>query len=333
MLYHAVLSIDAIALPLLPALRDRDLAYMLHETHAAAVHHARRPGAASTTPRWRAACADRTSLHRGACASRARPGRCCASLRRGEAPPRPPADSPPPCLRGGPPAAWTRCAASSSPRAPAGGPKAVLYTHEGMAVEGREMAAADGVGADDVLFVPPSIGHVSGLSFGIYMADARGRHRLPAAGLGCAARRRTDRARTVHLDRRRDAVPAGPGGGGGRARPGALAGLRVFRCGGASVPPGLIRQARALGVDAYRSYGMSEHPTVSGRAGQPDAVCIECDGIVHPLIEVRIVDPNDRPTRARPRRARARSSCAGPTARSPTCARPTPKPRAATAGC
>ena len=33
-LYHAILSIDAIALPLLPALRDRDLSYMLQETHA-----------------------------------------------------------------------------------------------------------------------------------------------------------------------------------------------------------------------------------------------------------------------------------------------------------
>ena len=57
------------------------------------------------------------------------------------------------------------------------------------------------------------------------------------------------------------------------------------------MPPALIRQARDLGIDAYRSYGLSEHPTVSGRAGQPDAVCIHTDGIVHRLAEVRIVDP------------------------------------------
>ena len=67
-----------------------------------------------------------------------------------------------------------------------------------------------------------------------------------------------------------------------------------------SVPPALIRQARALGIDAYRSYGLSEHPTVTGRAGQPDAVCTNADGIVHALIEVRIVDPNDASRVLRP---------------------------------
>src|SRR5690606_12583707 len=73
----------------------------------------------------------------------------------------------------------------------------------------------------------------------------------------------------------------------------AVSSLRVFRCGGASVPPSLVRRARDLGIDAYRSYGMSEHPTVSGGAGQPTAVCLHSDGVVHPHVEMIVVDPAD----------------------------------------
>ena len=43
----------------------------------------------------------------------------------------------------------------------------------------------------------------------------------------------------------------------------ALATLREFLTGAAPVPPSLIRRADAAGITAYRSYGSSEHPTIS----------------------------------------------------------------------
>src|SRR2546421_6087395 len=165
-LYHAILSIDAIALPLLPALRDRDLAYMLRETHARLF---------ITPSVWRGH--DHASMARRVCDAQVRtatirepdetgpllrdggPGQADAGR----------ADSPAPASRGGPAGSPDAVCSMIFTSGTSGRPKAVLYTHRGLAVEGREMARADGIGADDVLFVPPSIGHVSGLSFGIYL--------------------------------------------------------------------------------------------------------------------------------------------------------------------
>ena len=43
----------------------------------------------------------------------------------------------------------------------------------------------------------------------------------------------------------------------------ALGTLREFLTGAAPVPPSLIRRADAAGITAFRSYGSSEHPTVT----------------------------------------------------------------------
>ena len=289
-LYHAVLSIDAIALPLLPALRDRDLAYMLQETHAKLL---------ITPSTWRGV--DHSAMARRICSRDTRTavmrepqenGPLLREFGQGEVVAQMPADSAAPASLGGLPGRPDAVCSLIFTSGTSGRPKAVLYTHGGLSIEGREMAQADGIGSDDVLFVPPSIGHVSGLSFGIYMA-------LHAGATVCLLPDWNAQRAVELIERERCTWTAGatPFLQGliteAQSRPWALASLRVFRCGGASVPPGLIRQTRALGIDAYRSYGLSEHPTVSGRAGQPDAVCTHADGIVHPLIEIRIVDPND----------------------------------------
>jgi cyclohexanecarboxylate-CoA ligase len=72
----------------------------------------------------------------------------------------------------------------------------------------------------------------------------------------------------------------------------ALTSLREFLTGAAPVPPSLIRRADAAGITAFRSYGSSEHPTISAgsiadsldrRAGT--------DGRLTAGNQVRIVDP------------------------------------------
>ena len=73
--------------------------------------------------------------------------------------------------------------------------------------------------------------------------------------------------------------------------------LRAFRCGGADVPPSLIQEANARGLPAYRAYGCTEHPTISGMLyvnGTRDIVkSSETDGHLHPHIELKCIDPDD----------------------------------------
>ena len=77
-----------------------------------------------------------------------------------------------------------------------------------------------------------------------------------------------------------------------------LASLREFLTGAAPVPPALVRRADAAGVPAFRSYGLSEHPTIcTGTCDDPLVKRAETDGRLLAGDEVRIVDArgNDRP--------------------------------------
>ena len=74
-----------------------------------------------------------------------------------------------------------------------------------------------------------------------------------------------------------------------------LATLREFLSGAAPVPPSLIRRADAAGITAFRSYGSSEHPTVSaGSVADPLDRRADTDGRLVTGNEVRIVDPDGR---------------------------------------
>jgi len=73
----------------------------------------------------------------------------------------------------------------------------------------------------------------------------------------------------------------------------ALGTLREFLTGAAPVPPSLIRHADAAGVTAYRSYGSSEHPTVTtGTIADSLDRRAATDGRVVAGNQVRIVDPD-----------------------------------------
>jgi acyl-CoA synthetase (AMP-forming)/AMP-acid ligase II len=71
--------------------------------------------------------------------------------------------------------------------------------------------------------------------------------------------------------------------------------LRDYLVGAASVPPVLVERAERAGISAYRSYGSSEHPTISsGTPGDPLAKRARTDGRPMPGNEVRIVDAQGR---------------------------------------
>ena len=81
----------------------------------------------------------------------------------------------------------------------------------------------------------------------------------------------------------------------------ALGTLREFLTGAAPVPPSLIRRAEAAGITAFRSYGSSEHPTVTtGTIADPLDLRAGTDGRLLAGNEVRLVDAGW------PRRARRR---------------------------
>jgi acyl-CoA synthetase (AMP-forming)/AMP-acid ligase II len=75
----------------------------------------------------------------------------------------------------------------------------------------------------------------------------------------------------------------------------AMTSLREYLVGGASVPPALVVRADEAGVVAYRAYGLSEHPTISGGTAQdPLEKRAHTDGRVAPGNEVRILDDEGR---------------------------------------
>jgi len=74
-----------------------------------------------------------------------------------------------------------------------------------------------------------------------------------------------------------------------------LATLREFLTGAAPVPPSLIRRADAAGITAFRSYGSSEHPTVTaGSVADPLGKRAATDGRLIAGNEVRLVDADGR---------------------------------------
>ncbi|MDB5397623.1 MAG: putative fatty-acid--CoA ligase [Rhodospirillales bacterium] len=71
--------------------------------------------------------------------------------------------------------------------------------------------------------------------------------------------------------------------------------LRVFLCGGADVPPALVRRARAvMGSEVSRIYGSSEFPTFcSARPGDAAAIAADTDGIPIGPVSFRLDDVGD----------------------------------------
>jgi len=78
-----------------------------------------------------------------------------------------------------------------------------------------------------------------------------------------------------------------------------LASIRSFLTGAAAVPPSLVERADAAGIIAYRSYGSSEHPTVSsGAVMDPLAKRAYTDGAVLDGNKVRPIDADGHDVRA-----------------------------------
>ncbi len=74
-----------------------------------------------------------------------------------------------------------------------------------------------------------------------------------------------------------------------------LSTIEAYMVGAANVPPELVERCERLGIVTFRSYGSSEHPTITaGEPEQPAAKRARTDGTLRPGCSIRIVDDAGR---------------------------------------
>lgn len=174
-----------------------------------------------------------------------------------------------------------------------GRPKGVLHSHNTIQAELRAVIAFGGIGPEDVIFMPSPVTHVTGFFYALEMPWAA---RIPTVMMeswnaadalrlvrdaGCTL---TVAATPFLVELLAEAERAGE----------RLPHFRSFICGGASVPPELIRRVGDVlaRCRAARVYGSTECPTITNGlpAGADPVLGATTDGRVYNN-EVRIVDP------------------------------------------
>jgi cyclohexanecarboxylate-CoA ligase len=177
--------------------------------------------------------------------------------------------------------------------------KGVLHSHDTLLAEGRSLGPVHGFGPRDVTLMPSPLTHVSGIAHGLLVPAVFGTtvvlmDRWEAAeGLALiAAERVTYMVGAPTFLRDLVLHPA-------RASTD-LSSLRLFSCGGADVDPTLVREAAAaLGCVVKRVYGSTEFPTVT-TTGPDDPPERRADGEGRAIgaNELRLVDDDGRPVPA-----------------------------------
>jgi cyclohexanecarboxylate-CoA ligase len=170
-------------------------------------------------------------------------------------------------------------------------PKGVVHTHNTLDYECRSIIEVYGLGPDDVVFMPSPVTHITGLLYGLLMPPML-RTRVVLQDVWDAG----TALRLIEQQRCSFTVAATPFLHGLVHHPDLpsfdVSSMKVFACGGADVPPALIRQAgERLGTTATRVYGSTEFPTLS--TSPPDAPPGKragTDGRAIGAAEYRIVD-------------------------------------------
>ena len=175
-------------------------------------------------------------------------------------------------------------------------PKGAIHSHHTLLTEARATIDHHRLADDEVFVMPSPVSHISGLLYGML---------LPIVLGGTSVLMETwDAERFLDLvERERGTYSAGatPFLQGVVESPTLarrdLRSLRIFPCGGADVPPELIRRAiERLGVRTGRGYGSTEFPSITSSAG-PDVLLAkraETDGAPVGSNEVELRDDAGR---------------------------------------
>ena len=171
-------------------------------------------------------------------------------------------------------------------------PKGVVHTHQSLRVEADTIAAAHAMRPGEALLLPMPITHVAGLTYGVLLPVTSEITAVlmdawePGHALDLLARERVavmistpvfmrtmiDHSAFARTDR---------------------SSVRLFSLGGAGVAPAMVREGEhAFDCWCKRTYGSTEYPTLTtGRAGDDPESDAQTDGCLIGAAELRIVDP------------------------------------------
>jgi cyclohexanecarboxylate-CoA ligase len=171
-------------------------------------------------------------------------------------------------------------------------PKGVLHSDTTLLDECRAQSDYHGLRNDEVFVMPSPVAHVSGLLYGIFLPLFLG-----ATSVLLARWDPTEFLVAIERERGTFSGGATPFLQGAADHPDVerfdLTSFRLFPCGGADVPPDLIRRAQMrLGVRTGRGYGSTEFPSITSSAGpdHTDDERAETDGRPIGANRVRVVD-------------------------------------------
>ena len=184
-----------------------------------------------------------------------------------------------------------------------GRPKGVLYAHETSRRALMNSMAAWAVQPGQVILMPSPVTHVTGFSYGmelpfyhgtttVFMERWDGSQALDLIedhGVSVMI------GATPFLQELTQAAESARAAG----RPPVAASLKIFACGGAAVPPEVVRRARAAlpGLAAFRVYGSSECPMITQGYPGTDPVSAEAAAVTDGAVsgwEVKVVDDAGR---------------------------------------
>lgn len=175
-------------------------------------------------------------------------------------------------------------------------PKGALHSTATLLAECAATVGYSRLRADDVFVMPSPVSHVSGLLYGILLPAVLGATSVLVEAWDpehfCALVEREGGTFSAGATPFLQGVTDLP-----HLERYDLRSLRLFPCGGADVPPELIRCAmRRLGVRSGRGYGSTEFPSITSSSGPdvPDEKRAETDGAPIGPNQVELRDPSGR---------------------------------------
>jgi cyclohexanecarboxylate-CoA ligase len=174
--------------------------------------------------------------------------------------------------------------------------KGVLHSHDTLLAEARSLGPVHGFDSNDTVLMPSPLTHVSGLLHALLVPAVFGTTAVlmerwePGDALARIAAERVSYmvgAPTFLRD-----LAAHP-----TVATADTSSFRLFSCGGADVDPTLVREAAArLGCVAKRVYGSTEFPTLTTTGpDDPPERCIDSEGRVIGAAEMLLVDEEGAP--------------------------------------
>jgi acyl-CoA synthetase (AMP-forming)/AMP-acid ligase II len=169
-------------------------------------------------------------------------------------------------------------------------PKAIMHTEQTTTFSVRVAASDLGITDDDVVWMPSPLGHSTGFNYGLRFALHHGLPLVlqdrwdPTVAVEVVRRERCSYtlAATTFL---RELVVASA------RRDVPVDSLRCFGCGGAPVPPALVEEGEAHGVQVLRLYGSTEALVATwNRPGGPRDKRVDTDGRAMTGVEVALRD-------------------------------------------